>query len=339
MLHASLPLVLAPMAGGPSTPQLCAAVSNTGAVGSLAAGYLSLRDLHIQAAETARLAHGTWGINLFVPGERTECADQQAWNSYREELANDPGVDAALLPSTPVLSDDHYGEKLEMCAGSDADFVSFTFGLPTPGEVEMLRHRGKKIIVGATTTAGVRAADALTPDAIVVQGIEAGGHRAAIAEVDVAENEAPTRTLVHEASTLTRTPLIAAGGVGSRADVTALLDAGAAAVQVGTLFLTAIESGTKPTHRDALLALRDRETVITTSFTGKRARAIRNVFIDRHTNAPSLYPEVHYLTAPIRAQANKNGNPEYLNLWAGTSFTAVERQKARAIVDKLMPMG
>ncbi len=120
------------------------------------------------------------------------------------------------------------------------------------------------------------------------------------------------------------------------ADVVKLMRAGATAVQVGTRFLTATEAGTKPTHKRALLELRDRDTMVTHAFSGKSARTIRNRFAEEFSQvAPPLYPQIHYLTTPIRGAANSVGDPEYLNLWAGTGFAHCREQAAAKIVEEL----
>ena len=132
-------------------------------------------------------------------------------------------------------------------------------------------------------------------------------------------------------------PIIAAGGVGGRSDVRALLAAGADAVQVGTLLLTADEAGTRRPHREALLA-RDRDTVLTRCFSGRLARALVNDFTLRYTDvAPAAYPHVHYLTSPIRAAAADVGDPEGLNLWAGVGHRSCRAASAAEILEDLAP--
>ena len=141
---------------------------------------------------------------------------------------------------------------------------------------------------------------------------------------------------VTEASAVTDAPIIAAGGVGHREDVVKLVEAGATAVQVGTRFLTTAEAGTKETHLRALRELTERDTVLTHAFSGKPARAIENTFTREFSRvAPELYPQLHYLTTPIRGAANKTSDPEYLNLWAGIAFSQCEDQYAGDVVAEL----
>ena len=196
------------------------------------------------------------------------------------------------------------------------------------------------MILNATSIEGVRAAAAAGADRIVLQGLAAGGHRAFVKGKDSSDSIGASveelAQAVTEACAVTDVPIIAAGGVGNREDAVKLLGAGAVAVQVGTRFLTTAEAGTKETHRRALRELTERGTVLTHAFSGKPARAIENTFTrELSAVAPELYPQLHYLTTPIRGAANKTGDPEYLNLWAGIAFSQCEDQYACDVVAEL----
>ncbi|AZA11918.1 NAD(P)H-dependent flavin oxidoreductase [Corynebacterium gerontici] len=321
------PIVLAPMAGGPSTPELCAAVSNAGGLGFLAAGYLSPEELDERIDATLELTSRPFGVNLFVPGPRH--TDTAAWQEFRARLAQLTG---APLPEAPTWSDDYYVEKLERIVNSSVPVVSFTFGNPTREVADRLRAAGKSIVLHATTPGEVSAAAELA-DVITVQGNEAGGHRASPIDEDNGANYT-TRALLVDAAAH-HLPVIAAGGVGCAQDVRDLLDRGATAVQVGTRFLTAHEAGTKPLHREALLTM-DRETVLTRAFSGRTARAISNTWTVELTKcSPRMYPEVHYLTSPARKAAYERGDAEFINLWAGTGYRHCRAASAAEIIEEL----
>lgn len=345
------------MAGGPSTPELVAAVSNAGGFGFLAAGYLTPAALAEQARATASLLHDgrSFGINIFCPdgaenssataaGSDSRETEWQEFRSRLEPVAMKLGV---KLPESAKQSDDFYQEKVDAVLDPDfldnprsLEYVSFTFGYPTAEVIERVKATGRKVVLNATSIDGVRTATKAGADRIVLQGLAAGGHRGFVPDKDSSDAIAPTITAlaqaVSEAVSSTDVDIVAAGGIGHHVDVVKLLDAGASAVQVGTRFLTAEEAGTKPTHRAALLKLKDRETMLTRAFSGKSARTIENAFSQEYSEvAPALYPELHYLTAPIKSESNKEGNPEYLNLWAGTGFPLCREQSAAEIVAEL----
>jgi len=170
-------------------------------------------------------------------------------------------------------------------------------------------------------------------DALVVQGSEAGGHRASFD--DTAEADAPLLELLAALRDAVDVPLVASGGIGDRATADAARAAGAAAVQAGTVFLLCPEAGTSPPHREAVA--RGGPTAITRAFTGRRARGIVNAFMRDHPNAPSAYPHIHYLTGPLRAAARAAGDVERINLWAGTRVDLARERPAADVVAELRP--
>ena len=342
------------MAGGPSTPELVAAVSNAGGVGTLAAGYLTVEKLTEQARQTCALLDDGkgFGINLFCPntavaGAGTSEEELAQWAAFRGHLAQAAAHFDTDMPDTPTWSDDYFSAKVEAILADDflpnpdaLEFVSFTFGYPDKEVIARVKESGRKVVLNATSIEGVRAAAAAGADRIVLQGLAAGGHRAFVKGKDSSDNIGASveklAQAVTEACAVTDAPIIAAGGVGSREDVVKLLGAGATAVQVGTRFLTTAEAGTKETHRRALRELTERDTVLTHAFSGKPARAIENTFTrELSAVAPELYPQLHYLTTPIRSAANQAGDPEYLNLWAGIAFSQCENQTAGEVVAEL----
>lgn len=327
------PIVQAPMAGGPSTPALAAAVSSAGALGFLAAGYRTVPDLVAQVAELRTLlAAGTpFGVNLFSPSE--PAADADAITAYAERLRPEAERRGVTL-GDPRWDDDGYPAKLDQLCTEPVPVVSFTFGCPSAADVERLQRAGSAVWITVTTPAEARRAQAVGADALVVQGVEAGGHRGGFDDSQPGDIGLLALLQLVRAALGDTPPLIAAGGLGSGAGIAAVLAAGAAAAQLGTAFLLAPEAGTGAAHRDALAAA-DRPTALTRAFTGRTARGLRNRFLTEHSDAPSAYPELHQLTGPLRAAARSAGDLEGYHLWAGQAYALARPLPAAELVRQL----
>ncbi|GAB2570025.1 oxidoreductase [Paractinoplanes abujensis] len=323
------PLVVAPMAGGPSTPALVNAATEAGATGFLAAGYKTPH----QVEEELRAVHGAYGLNIFVPGPPPPSID--ALTEYRALLqpeADRYGID---LPPLRLADDDHFAAKVELAVAYRVPFVSFTFGVPPRAAVAALRTGGSQVLITVTSPAEAAAALAVEPDALIVQGGSAGGH-SATSDPASFRGDTPTASLVRRLRA--DKPLVAAGGVADVEDVEQLLRAGATAVQCGTAFLLADEAGTRPAQRSFMLSERAPDTVVTRAFTGQPARALRNRFTDLYSSAaPIGYPAVHHLTAPLRAAAARHNDADGLNLWAGTGFRSARPAPAADLIARLTP--
>ena len=317
------------MGGGPSTPALAAAVSAAGGFGFLAAGYRSpdaLRDdIRAVRAETDR----PFGVNLFVPsppGDVGESVRRYAASLKRE--AERYGVPLG----EPRHDDDAWSEKLALVTEELVDVVGFTFGCPDPAVVEELRASGAAVWVTVTTAAEAGVANAAGADALVVQGVEAGGHRGSFD--DEAPGEVGLLALLQLVGAVADLPLVAAGGLATGRGVAAALAAGADAAALGTAFMLSPEAGTSAAHREALTG--PSGTALTRAFTGRTARGIANRFLREHdAAAPSAYPEVHHLTAPLRAAAREGGDADGFHLWAGQAHTLAEQLPAGEIVRRL----
>jgi len=320
-------IVLAPLAGGPSTPELVAAVSNAGGLGFLAAGYLRPEVFAEQLARTRELSRKPLGVNVFVLEE--VAVDEQAVAAYAHELEADAAARGVRL-GEPRFDDDWLVEKLEVIVRADVAVVSTTFGCLAAATVERLQTSGTRVWATVTSAEEARAAQAAGVDALIVQGGEAGGHRGAWRD----EGE-PTPLYELLASVDVGLPLIATGGLGDRDAVRAVLAAGAQAAQIGTAFLLCPEAGTSEPHRRALRA--GGETAFTRAFTGRSARGIVNRFMIDHPDAPAAYPQVHHLTAPLRAAARAAGDADGINLWAGVNFARTRQARAATIVAELRP--
>ncbi len=301
----AVPVIVAPMAGGPSTPELAAAATNAGGLGFVAAGYLSAEVFAERIAAARRLTSGPLGVNLFVP--QPSAGTPAAIERYAATLADEAQRYGASL-GEPRYDDDGWAAKLDVVLDMRPQVVSFTFGLPTTAECARLRDAGITTVGTVTTLAEAEMAVACGVDAVVAQGPSAGGHRGTF---DPAAPPAadPLEQLL-AALAIIGVPVVAAGGLATADDVGRVLRAGAVAAQLGTAFLLADEAGSSPVHRAALQDPQFTETVVTKAFSGRYARGLRNRFIDEHeAQAPLGYPEIHYLTSPLRAASVRAGDP------------------------------
>jgi nitronate monooxygenase len=324
------PIVLAPLAGGPSTPELTAAVAEAGGLGFLASGYLTANDLEQLLSATRRLTNQPIAVNVFVP--EAAPADPSAYSTYLEHLSAWARRTGMPL-GEPRYSDDDWDAKLELLNDGLAEVVSFTFGCPSATQIQRLRAAGSEVWVTVTSPEEAEQAAVAGADALVVQGAEAGGHRASF--IDRPDlplySLLPLLALVRSKVDL---PLIGTGGIATGHSLAAALCAGASAVQIGTAFMLAPEAGTSPAHRQALRTAE--ATVLTRAFTGRLARGITNRFISEHDRAaPIAYPDVHYVTAPMRKRARAEGNADLINLWAGEAHQLAMELPAGEIVERL----
>jgi nitronate monooxygenase len=329
-LPSELPIVQAPLAGGPSTPALTAAVSDAGAFGFVAGGYLSAEALDDTVATTRTLTGAPFGVNLFVPSDPGDAAAVAAYAVTLEPEAERLGVGLG----EPRWEDDGYGAKLEVVEAARVHLVSFTFGSPTSEIVDRLHSAGVQVAVTVTSVGEARLAADTGADLLVVQGTEAGGHQANFAALD--SNHRALLSTLAEIRDTTSVPLIGTGGVMTGRDAAAVLAAGATAVQLGTALLCAPEAGTSAPHRQALLDGRYPDTILTRAFTGRYARGLANRFALEHdAQAPQAYPEVHHLTRPLRAAATRAGDTSVPNLWAGTGWRQVTTEPAASIIRRI----
>lgn len=334
-LHSlAVPVIQAPMAGGPSTPQLAAAVSAGGGLGFLAAGYKTAAALRAEIGTVRSLTGQPFGVNLFVP--QPSVISPEALQQYADSLAPDAERFGVTL-GEPKHDDDGWDQKLEAVLELAPAVVSFTFDFPDSSVVEELHRRGVYVIGTVTGRDEALRVLAAGADALCVQGPEAGGHRGTF-QADAPPPLVPLHGILGELSDL-EVPLIGAGGIATADHTRAALAVGAAAVQAGTAFLRADEAGTKPVHGAALAATDHFTTTdVTRVFSGRNARGLHNEFMRRHDgDAPYGYPEIHHLTTPLRAAAAAAGEPEWLNLWAGINYRHTMEGSAVSILKSLAP--
>ncbi len=326
------PIVQAPLAGGPSTPELAIAVCQAGGLGFLAAGYKRAEAVGEQiAAVRAAVGEAPFGVNIFVPAPAGSPPDAGRLGAYVERLGAEAARQGAEL-GEPRQDDDDWEHKLELLAEERPAVASFTFGCPEAAVVARLREAG--IVVWVTVGAPEEAQQAAEAgaDGLVVQGTEAGGHRGGFSD-DPGESWgllALLRVVAHRV----QLPLIASGGIADGPAVAAVLCAGAAAAQVGTALMLAPEAGTAQAQRELLA--QPAPTRLTRAFTGRAARGIVNRFMQEHGDqAPAAYPHIHHATSALRAAARRSGDAGSFNLWAGQAHELTAERPAGDIVREL----
>ncbi len=326
----SEPIVQAPLAGGPSTPALTIAVCEAGGLGFLAAGYRKADDVRSEIADVRTATPRPFGVNLFVPSPSP--AEPGPLRAYLGRLAPEAerqGVEVG----EPRFDDDDWERKLELVHDERPAIVSFTFGCPSAEVVEQLHARDIAVWVTITDPGEAAEADEAGADALVAQGIEAGGHRGGFTDSDTAE-EWGVLALLRVVARAVDKPLVAAGGIADGAGVAAVLCAGASAAQIGTALLLAPEAGTVEAQRRLLTE--PLPTRLTRAFSGRTARGIVNRFLREHSDAaPIAYPEIHHATSPLRAAARRRDDADGFNLWAGQAHTLATELPAGQIVREL----
>lgn len=327
-----VPVIAAPMAGGPSTPALAAAVSEAGGLGFLAAGYKSPDAVaaEVQAVRAATTA--PFGVNVFVvePYE----PDAASLDAYRRSLEPEAArLDADLGEAR--WDNDFWHEKIELLLDLRPDVVSFTFGCPS---AEVLRQLADRAVLSSVTVTSVEEAQVAVgrgAASLSVQGPHAGGHRGTW-DLDAGPDTAGLGELVSSVHAVVDVPVCAGGGLHDVSQVRSLIASGAVAAQIGTLFLLADEAGTNSTHRAALSDPTFTQTALTRAYTGRWARGLVNRFIADHADAPPGYPHLHHLTSPLRKAAVVAGDMQVAHLWAGTGHHHARAAPAADITRSLL---
>ena len=335
-LNLQNPIILAPLAGGPSTPELAAAVSNAGGLGSLGLEYLTLDQIRQTIKRSRELTNGPINANLFAPTPRPSAhLDPRAAMSKVAEAHKELGIAA---PEPPKLSADNFEDKFAVVLESRPKVFSFTFGMMPDTVMRKLKAANIFVIGTATTIAEAIQLEHSGVDAIIAQGAEAGGHRGTFAG-PFESSMVPTLQLVRQIAQKSKLPIIASGGIMDGREINLALNAGASAVQLGTVFLATPEAGTSKPYRQALLNAREDTTVITRAFSGRPARGLANRFSRALAEKPESilpFPLQNTLTRLMRAAAAEKGTSEYLSLWAGTGVSRIRELPAAEIVRQLV---
>lgn len=330
------PIIQGPMAGGPSTPELVAAVSNAGGLGSLGAGYLTPEQITEAIRRIRSLTSQPFQVNLFAGGYETSSFPDPA--PMLELMAEIHRAMGLAPPVAPPMTPDPFPAQLESVLDAAPPVFSFTFGIPDPDAMARLRARGILVIGTATTAEEARALAAAGVDAIIAQGTEAGAHRGTFLG-SFESSLVPTLELVAAIRAAVSTPVIAAGGMMDGRDIAAALRHGASAATLGTAFLACPESGAVETYKRAVLAATGDTTVLTRAFSGRPARGLTNEFIAKLEGRGDIilpFPLQNTLTRAMRTAAARRGDSGFLSLWAGTGVARARSLPAAALVKTLV---
>jgi nitronate monooxygenase len=302
-------------------------VSAASGLGFLAAGYKTAEAVAADVEAVRAVTDAPFGVNVFVPGSQP--ADAETVARYAATLQ-----DEAAPLGDPRSDDDDWDAKLALLHATRPAVASFTFGCPPTETIAALQQDGIAAWVTVTTPVEARTAEQAGADALVVQGAEAGGHRGSFDDAGAGGMGIGLLPLLQLVAAETELPLIATGGIMSGAGIAAVLAAGAVAAQLGSALLLTPEAGTSAPHRERVAS--EGETALTRAFSGRTARGIVNRFQREHdADAPSAYPEVHHLTAPLRAAARERGDAEAINLWAGQAHALAQARPAGELVRQL----
>ena len=332
-----VPIIQAPMAGGPASPELVTACSAGGALGSFGFAYTQPAEMKAQAAAVRAKTDRPYGINLFgwpLPGD---IADRD----QRESLAAVAGYYAELGLGAPEPVRAPYGPDFEAQLAAVVEIRPRVFTIHlndlTPDRLGRLKGAGSLVGGSATCVAEAEKLAASGFDFVIAQGGEAGGHRGTYAR-DPYEALTGTLALTRAVVRAVRVPVIAAGGIMDGAGIAAALALGAQAAQLGTAFIPCPESGAPRPHKEALLAAREDITTLTEKFSGKPARGIANRFIremSRRDAAQLAFPAQNSVTGKLRVAAAKAGNPDFLALWAGQGIAMSRALPAADLIARL----
>jgi nitronate monooxygenase len=335
LLGIRLPIIQAPMAGGPTTPELVAAVSNAGALGSLGFAYSSPETMQRDVERVRALTSAPFNLNLFL-SKNAGALEESAQRPALDALA--PYFDELGLPSPqpvkPPYSPDQRAQ-LDMVQVIKPAVFTFHFGDVDAAPFAAMRAQGIRRGGSATCVAEAKHLEALGVDFVIAQGGEAGGHRGTYMR-DPYEAMTGTLALVRLIVKAVRIPVVAAGGIMDGAGIAAVLALGAQAAQLGTAFVPCAESGASPVHKQAILDAREDETLITERFSGKPARGIANRYMREMRDAPTLpFPAQNSLTGQLRSAAAKAGKSDFMSLWAGQAAPLARALPAAELVNTL----
>ena len=330
------PIIQAPMAGGATTPELVAAVSNAGALGSFGAAMSTPTAIRDAITRIRALTDKPFNVNLFVlenphPGEAELAEATQRLAPFKQAL----GLDPAALP--PRYCEDNRAQW-NVLLEAKPPVVSFAFNLLDAEIIARFRRGGSIVISTATTAAEAKACEAAGVDFVCAQGFEAGGHRGTFLG-DFENSAIGVMALVPRMADAVTIPVIAAGGIMDGRGIAAAFALGADAVQLGTAFLTCAESGIHPEYKRSLLSASDASTRLTRTFSGRYARGLVNEFMERmrpHEQDVPAYPVQNALTADLRQAAIKQNRMEYYSMWAGQGAGMSRALPAAELVAKLV---
>ena len=336
ILNIAYPIIQAPMAGGHTTPELVAAVSNSGGLGSLGAGYMSASEIKKTIQEIRSLTDKPFAVNLFIPKPHFATTEQITQACYDIEESC-PELALKINPVSPPYSPP-FEEQLKVIVEEKIPVFSFTFGVLHSEAIKKLKENNAVIIGTATNLTEALLLEESGVDMIVAQGSEAGGHRGTFA-TEMEDGLIHLADLVTQLSEKIKIPIIAAGGIMNGVDIAKMLSLGAVASQMGTAFLTCTESGAHPAFKKLLLSMKSDETILTRAFSGAYARGIKNKFTEQMGLKKENildYPIQNALTNLMRRVAKEKDNTDFMSLWAGQSAYYCQDISAANLIQNLI---
>ena len=337
MLGIRYPILLAGMAGGPTTPELVAAVSDAGGLGTFGAAGMRLDALRDAVRRARQLTDAPIAVNVLLAPPRPATSEPEALRAALQPVRSELGLDAEPPAAAPAPAP---VELVEAALEEGATIVSTGLGDPAP-LIQLARAAGAPVIAMVATVADARQAVASGADVIVAQGSEAGGHRS---NFEVPASGPPaligTMALVPQVVAAVDVPVVAAGGIMNGGGLIAALALGAHGVQLGTRFLRTVESGANAGYRERLAHAEDTDTEIITAFSGRPARGLRNRMLDALETAgsPSIgWPRQAAAWADVRAESDRRGSGDFISLWAGQAAGLSGPEiGARAVVEEIV---
>ena len=340
-LNLRYPIIQGPFGGGSSSPELVAAVSNAGGLGSFGAMGLKPEELGPLCAEIRARTDRPFAINLWVSTEDIDARDPDMESraaAARAPLAPLFEQLGVASPALEPIAPHDFSEQAEALLEAAPPVFSFIFGVPDAGLLERCRRQGIATVGAATTVEEAIALDIAGVDAIVASGFEAGGHRMSFLR-SAESSLMGTLSLVPQVVDAVRAPVIAAGGIADGRGIAAVLALGASGAQIGTAFLACVESNATPHHRDVLHSERALHTVLTRAFSGRLARGISNPVSEAYETGagrPLPYPVQAQLARALRETAQARGSEAFTPLWAGQSARLVRDRHAETLLQRLV---
>ncbi|REH86279.1 NAD(P)H-dependent flavin oxidoreductase [Staphylococcus felis] len=332
------PIIQAGMAGS-TTPELVAAVSNAGALGTIGAGYMTPDELESEIKQVQDLTANPFAINIFVPEDiQYEMSEVRQMNALLHPYRQALGLD---VPNVKSHDASDFELKIKLMIKYQVPVCSFTFGIPHQSILEQLKSANVITIGSATTVEEAQALERAGLDIVVAQGSDAGGHRGSFSDKPY-ETMVGTMSLVPQIVDNVSIPVVAAGGIMDGRGLIASLMLGAQGVQLGTAFLTTRESKAKDVHKKAILNCKETDTIVTDIFSGKMARGIQNAFIHeiKASGAKILpYPIQNDLTTSIRSAASQIGKTDWMHLWSGQGVRLAQDTDAKSLVESMIHKG
>ncbi|MFE8699835.1 NAD(P)H-dependent flavin oxidoreductase [Cytobacillus sp. FJAT-54145] len=341
LLKIEYPIIQAPMAGGITTSNLVSAVSNAGGLGMIGAGYMTPAQIREQIREIKGITTKPFGINLFVPNEfEVNESEIKAANEKLQPIQELLKVEPVAISEIPTYEEvfNTFKKQIKIVIEERVPICSFTFGIPSREVIAELKEHQIILIGTATTVKEAIVIEKAGMDLVVVQGSEAGGHRGNFIN-EHQESLIGLMSLIPQVVDHVSIPVISAGGIMDGRGLMASLCLGAKGVQMGTAFLTCVESGAHEVHKKAILNASEDQTVLTLAFSGKYARGLKNKFIQdmqKQENELPDFPVQNKLTQKIRGAAAKQNNTDYMSLWAGQSVRMAEAQTVERLLEKLI---